>query len=351
LENFVKLARTFGFLIGQRVSSCHAFVGVKNGGMKKKTKPSPQGNDSLSRRSLFKGATAGIIGSGLAGCSGKFAISGNVGGSKSGEKRGVRKGRINQSVVSWCFKDHWSVHETCEQAVKLGCKSVELIETEHWPELKKHDLTCAIATIPVEGPPFIKGFNNPKYHDMLLEVTKKTIDDSADFGCPNVIAFTGYAEKFSLEEGAQNCVDGFKKVAGYAEKKGVTICLEMLNSRDDSDPNKGHPGYQGDHIDYCMDILNAVGSPRVKLLFDIYHVQIMDGDIIRRIRECGDMIGHVHTAGNPGRGELDDDQEINYPPIMEALLEIKYKGFVGQEFIPTRDPELGLAEAVELCDI
>ena len=326
-------------------------MGVKNGGMKKKTNSSTRGNEPLSRRSLFNGATAGIIGGGLAGCTGKFAINGSVGGSKTGEKRGVRKGRINQSVVSWCFADHWSVTETCEQAVKLGCKSVELIATEHWPELKKHDLTCAIATLPVEGPPFVKGFNNPKYHDMLLEVTKKTIDDAADFGCPNVIAFTGYAEKFSPEEGAENCVEGFKKLAGYAEKKGVTVCLEMLNSRDDSDPNKGHPGYQGDHIDYCMDILNAVGSPRVKLLFDVYHVQIMDGDVIRRIRECGDMIGHVHTAGNPGRGELDDEQEINYPPIMKALLEIKYKGFVGQEFIPTRDPELGLAEAVELCDV
>ena len=324
---------------------------MKNGGMKKTASPSSSTNDSISRRSLFKGATAGLLAGGLGGCSGKVSVSGILGEPSPGARRGVRKGRINQSVVSWCFADHWSVHETCEQAVKLGCTSVELIATEHWPELKKHGLTCAIATLPVDGPPFIKGYNNPEYHDMLLEVTKKTIDDSADFGCPNVIAFTGYAEKFSPEEGAKNCVEGFKKVAGYAEKKGVTVCLEMLNTRDDSDPNKGHPGYQGDHIDYCMDILNAVGSPRVKLLFDVYHVQIMDGDVIRRIRQCGDMIGHVHTAGNPGRGELDDTQEINYPPIMEALLEIKYKGFVGQEFIPTRDPELGLAEAVELCDV
>ena len=202
----------------------------------------------------------------------------------------------------------------------------------------------------MEGPPFVKGFNNPKYHDMLLEVTKKTIDDAADFGCPNASLYRLRGEVFS-EEGAENCVEGFKKLAGYAEKKGVTVCLEMLNSRDDSDPNKGHPGYQGDHIDYCMDILNAVGSSRVKLLFDVYHVQIMDGDVIRRIRECGDMIGHVHTAGHPGRGELDDDQEINYPPIMKALLEIKYKGsWVRNSFRPAI-PSLGLAEAVELCDV
>ena len=124
--------------------------------MKKKTTSITQGNESFSRRSLFKGATAGIIGGSLAGCTGKFAITGKVGGSKSGEKRGVRKGRINQSVVSWCFADHWSVTETCEQAVKLGCKSVELIATEHWPELKKHDLTRAMPPFPWRVRPFVK---------------------------------------------------------------------------------------------------------------------------------------------------------------------------------------------------
>jgi len=239
----------------------------------------------------------------------------------------------------------------CKAANKLGCKSIELIDPEEWPILKKHGLTCAISPIPVEGPPFIKGFNNPKYHDMVIEATRKAIDVSAEFGCPNVISFTGYAEDVSLEDGAKNCVEGYKKIIGHAEKKGVNVCLEMLNTRDDSDPNKGHPGYQGDHVDYCMDIIKKVGSPRMKLLFDIYHVQIMDGDVIRRVHECGDHIGHIHTAGNPGRGELDKNQEIYYPPIMEALLEIKYKGFVGQEFIPTRDPFKGLSQAVSLCDV
>jgi hydroxypyruvate isomerase len=299
---------------------------------------------SSTRRNLFKGMATGLVAGSVAGP----AI---LSGAKKPKKAGVRKGRINQSVVSWCFAKHWSVEETCKHAKNLGCKSVELIDSKHWPVLKKHGLTCAISGIPVDGPPFIKGYNNPEYHGWLIKATKQAIDESADFGCPNVIAFTGYAEDFSREQGAKNCIEGFKKVAGYAEKKGVTICLEMLNSRDDTDPNKGHPGYQGDHTDYCMEILNAVGSPRVKLLFDIYHVQIMDGDVIRRIGECGDMIGHVHTAGNPGRGELDDKQEINYPPIMKALLDIKYKAFVGQEFIPTRDPVKGLTEAVELCDV
>ena len=125
----------------------------------------------------------------------------------------------------------------------------------------------------------------------------------------------------------------------------MTLCLEHLNTRDAAEM-KGHPGYQGDDIDYCADIVRAVGSPRMKLLFDIYHVQIMHGDVIRRIEQCKDVIGHIHTAGNPGRGELDDNQEINYPPIMRKLLEIGYTGYVGQEFIPTRDPLEGLRQAV-----
>ena len=264
---------------------------------------------------------------------------------------GVKKGRINQSVVSWCFANHWSTEEMCGAAKKLGCKSIELIDPKEWPTLKKHGLTCAITPIDMGGPPFVQGWNNPKYHQKVGDATRKAIDAASEFGSPNVIAFNGYAKDVSLEDGVTNCVKGLKGIAGYAEKKKVTLCLEMLNTRDDSDPNKGHPGYQGDHIDYCMEILKKVGSPNVKLLFDIYHVQIMDGDVIRRIGECGEYIAHVHTAGNPGRGELDDKQEINYPPIMKALLDIGYKGFVGQEFIPTRDPLKGLTEAVELCDV
>ena len=139
--------------------------------------------------------------------------------------------------------------------------------------------------------------------------------------------------------------------ACHAEKKGVNICLEHLNTRDDTHPMKGHPGYQGDKVDYVANIIRAVGSPNMKMLFDIYHVQIMDGDVIRRIEENKDIIGHVHTAGNPGRKELDDTQEINYPPIMRKLLDIGYKGFVGQEFIPVGDPMQGLINAVELCDV
>ena len=304
----------------------------------------------FARRGLLKGATLGLLSGGLATVGSANAATRNVRKPRT-KSSGATKGRINQSVVSWCFADYWNTEKMCAVAKKLGCKSIELIDPKHWPTLKKHGLTCAISPIPVDGPPFIKGFNNPKYHQMVIEATRKAIDSAADFGCPNVISFTGYAEDVSLEDGAKNCVAGYKEIIGHAEKKGVNLCLEMLNTRDDSDPDKGHPGYQGDHVDYCMDIIKKVGSQRMKLLFDVYHVQIMDGDVIRRVRECGEYIGHVHTAGNPGRGELDEKQEINYPPIMKALLEIKYKGFVGQEFIPTRDPLKGLTEAVQLCDV
>ena len=177
---------------------------------------------------------------------------------------------------------------------------------------------------------------------------------------PRPQGFTGYAATnpddprspvISPEQGAKNCVEGFKKIVGHAESRNVTICLELLNTRDNTHPMKGHPGYQGNHMDYCIDIIKRVDSPRLKLLFDIYHVQIMDGDIIRHLREQRDYIGHIHTAGNPGRAELDNKQEINYPPIMEALLEIGYTGYVAQEFIPTRDPYQGLHEAIALCDV
>lgn len=276
----------------------------------------------------------------------------------------VSRGRINQSVAQWCFElfgEKWSLDQTCQMARQLGCKSVELVGPETFPTLKKHLLTCAIAQINMNPePPFLRGFNNPDNWPRLMKTTEEAIEAAAAFGAPNVICFTGYAAKdpsnpdspkIDPETGAKNCVDGLKKAAQIAEKKKVTLCLEMLNSRVASHPMKGHPGYQGDHTDYCIDIIKRVGSPRLKLLFDVYHVQIMDGDVITRLREFKDYIGHVHTAGNPGRGELDDKQEINYPAIMRTLLEIGYTGFVGQEFIPTRDPRQGLREAVALCDV
>jgi sugar phosphate isomerase/epimerase len=273
------------------------------------------------------------------------------------------QGNIKHSVVFWCFNiagEKWDIDKTCSVAKSLGCKSVEICGPAEWPTLKKYGLTCAIAANGMPGAPFMKGLNNPKYHDEVIATTTKMINDCQAAGVPAVIAFTGYkwrdaedpkSGEISLDEGAANCVTALKKLALIAEQKKVTICVEHLNTRDDSHPMKGHPGYQGDNIDYVADIVRKVGSPRVKLLFDIYHVQIMNGDVIRRIEACKDVIGHIHTAGNPGRGELDDKQEINYPPIMRKLVEIGYSGYVGHEFIPIRDPLTGLREAVQLCDV
>jgi hydroxypyruvate isomerase len=256
------------------------------------------------------------------------------------------RGRIKQSIVHWCFQKHWDVAETCRVARKLGCRSVELVDPQHWPLLKEHGLACAIAG----SHGFVQGMNNPKYHAQCIEKLRERIDLAAEHGVPSVITFTGFREDISDEDGQKNCVEGFKKIIGHAEKKKVTLCLEMLNSRVDFEM-KGHPGYQGDHTEYCIEIIRRVGSPRLKLLFDIYHVQIMDGDVIQRLRQYHDLIGHYHTAGNPGRGELDDTQEINYRPILEAIAATGYTGYVGQEFIPTRDPLAGLREAVALCDV
>ncbi|MFO1000798.1 MAG: TIM barrel protein [Planctomycetaceae bacterium] len=273
------------------------------------------------------------------------------------------KGNIRHSVVFWCFNiagDMWDIEKTCEIAKSLGCESVEICGPAEFPTIKKHGMTCALAANGMPGAPFMKGLNNLAYHEQVIDVTTKMIDECAKYGMPSVIAFTGYkwrdaedpsSGEISLEEGADNCVTGLKKLAVHAEKMGVTICLEHLNTRDGSHPMKGHPGYQGDDIDYVANIVRRVGSPRVKLLFDIYHVQLMNGDVIRRLEENIDVIGHIHTAGNPGRCELDENQEINFPPILRKLVELGYKGFVGHEFIPTRDPYAGLKQAIEVCDV
>jgi hydroxypyruvate isomerase len=229
-----------------------------------------------------------------------------------------------------------------------------------WPTLRKHGLSCALAHNGMPDPVFRRGLNNPNYHEEVITRTKDAIDQAADFAIPNVIAFTGYkwrnaedptSDEISLADGAASCVKALSELGSYARQRNVTLCLEHLNTRETSDPMKGHPGYQGDNIDYCADIVKQVNSDHVKLLFDIYHVQIMNGDLIRRLQQYRDLIGHVHTAGNPGRGELDDHQDINYPAIMRTLVNIGYEGYVGQEFIPTREPILGLVQAVSLCDV
>jgi sugar phosphate isomerase/epimerase len=276
------------------------------------------------------------------------------------------RGNIRHSIVSWPFQvfgEQWDLDTLCRTARELGAESVELVDPEGWPTLAKYGLKCAIAPNGMPGEPFVKGLNNPAWHDEVISRTATVIEAAAKspVPVPAVIAFTGFACRdpenpaagsIPPDEGARNTVDGLRKLAALAAPHGIEIHVEHLNTRICGDPSRGHPGYQGDHIDYCADIIRATGAPNVKLLFDVYHIQVMDGDLVRRIREFGPgLIGHVHTAGVPGRCELDDRQEIHYPAVMRALVESGYRGCVGHEFIPTRQPREGLAEAIAVCDV
>jgi hydroxypyruvate isomerase len=275
----------------------------------------------------------------------------------------VKNGRIQQSLAYWCLNAtqwQWNIDRICEIAVHLGCPGVELPPPELWPVVAKYGLRIPLVLNGMPDPVFARGLNNPRNHEEIFARTKGIIDQCADFSIPNVIAFTGYkwldpfdpaSGEISKQEGAENTIAGIRELAAYAAPRNVTIVLEQLNTRDDSHPMKGHPGYQGDDIDYCAEIIRRVDSPHAKLLFDVYHVAIMNGDVIRRLRQYARLLGHIHVAGVPGRGELDGHQEIQYPGVMRALLEIGYRGYVGQEFIPTRNPDDGLAEAVALCDV
>jgi len=297
--------------------------------------------EGISRRTVFGAAAVGLA-----------AAAALPRRTAQADDTAADKGNIKQSIARWCFAPYWSIEENAAIAAKLGCASVELVPPKDFPVLKEHGLRCAIATLDLHpDPPFVKGMNNPRYHPRVLKATRDAIDACASYGFSNVISFTGMREDIPNDVGADNCVKGYKQIIGYAERMGVTLCLEMLNTRDATHPMKGHPGYQGDHTEYCIDIIRRVGSPNLKFLMDIYHVQIMDGDVIRRIHQYKDLIAHVHTAGNPGRGELNDDQEICYRAVMRALVDIGYDGYVGHEFIPTQDPLAGLREAVAVCDV
>jgi hydroxypyruvate isomerase len=257
----------------------------------------------------------------------------------------AKNGRIKQSVIPWCFNP-MPVPELARHAASLGIQSVELCDPQFWPQLKELGLTCAIAG----SHGFAKGFAHREEHEECLTILRKRIGECAEAGVERVISFSGFRRGLSDDEGIAHMIDGLKKIAPLAEEKKVTVCVEMLNSRVDIQM-KGHPDYFCDDIERTVAICKAVGSERVKVLFDIYHVQIMHGDIITRIKQYAPFIAHVHTAGVPGRAEIDETQELNYAPLMHALLEIKYTGFVGQEFIPRRDKVVSLAQAVRICDV
>lgn len=263
------------------------------------------------------------------------------------------EGKIKPALPTWpmglLHPEKWSLDKLCQVAKQLGVEAIEVVNPEDLPTLKKYGLVSALTV----SHWFTKGFNHKVYWEECTAAYKKAIDANAEFGFPTVISFWGFDDstadgggKISLEEGKKNMIEGYKQVVGYAEKKGVTLTLEPLNSRDPEDW-KGHPGYQGADMDDCMEVIKAVGSPNLKLLFDMYHIQIMNGDLIRRIRDNAEYIGYVQAAGVPGRYELDDSQEINFPAVLRALADNGYRGYVGMEFIPTKaDPMDSLVEAV-----
>lgn len=261
---------------------------------------------------------------------------------------GAGGGHIRQSVMGWCFKP-MSPTTLAKHAKQIGLEAIEGIPSEHYDAVKKIGLQISL----VGSHGFATGPLDPANHAEVEAKLREGIDLAVKYGAPNVITFTGM-EKAGISDDAarKNCLACWKRVLPYAEQQGVGLVLEHLNSRDDSHPMKGHPGYWGDDLHLCVDLVRAMDSPQFKVLFDIYHVQIMHGDIIRNLRRYQDFVGHYHTAGNPGRGELDDTQEINYSAVMRAILETGYQGYVAQEFIPTsEDPVASLRQAFQVCNI
>ncbi len=260
----------------------------------------------------------------------------------------IEHGRIRHSVMGWCFNPlpNPDLITACH---RMGMTAVEGIDASHYPQLRELGMKPSL----VGSHGFKEGPANRAYHARCLKELREGIDRAVEFGAPGVITFTGMRER-DLSDAVmeQNCLDCWKEVVGYAEQKGINLCLEHLNSRDSSHPMKGHPGYFGDDVNRCVRLIERIGSPRFRLLFDIYHVQIMHGDVIRHLRTHRDVIGHIHTAGVPGRGELDETQELNYPAIMRAILDLGYTGYVAHEFIPTWPDKLAaLRHGVRVCDV
>ncbi|MEO7456404.1 MAG: TIM barrel protein [Gemmatimonadaceae bacterium] len=250
-------------------------------------------------------------------------------------------GRLKHSISRWCY-GRIPLDDLCEAAKAIGYRSVELLDEKDWGTPKRHGLECAMAngfgTIPV-------GFNRPDNHDKLVADATRMIPLAAAAGVPNIVCFSGNRAGLSDGEGVTNCVAGLRRIASLAEQHGVTLCLELLNSRVD------HKDYQADHTAWGVEVVKGVGSSRVKLLYDIYHMQIMEGDVVRTIRDNFAHIAHFHTGGVPGRNEIDDTQELNYRRVMQAIADLGFTGFVAQEFVPRRDALTSMRQAFEICDV
>lgn len=253
----------------------------------------------------------------------------------------VRAGRLKQSVSRWCYGKS-TLDELCEAAKGIGLVAIDLLDEKDWLVPKQHGLVCAMAngfgTIP-------KGFNRPNQHDQLVADAEKMIPAAAAAGVPNIVCFSGNRGGMGDAEGVGNCIVGLKRLAPLAEKHGVTLCLELLNSKVD------HRDYQADSTAFGAAVVKGVGSPRVKLLFDIYHMQIMEGNVIDTIKANLPYIGHFHTGGVPGRNEIDETQELNYHRVAQVIADAGYAGYLAHEFVPRRDPLTSLRQAAEICTV
>jgi len=295
----------------------------------------PTKNHSVTRRELL------TIAAGIAGAS--SALAGLPRNVKGQSERVVKKGRIKQSICKGCLGQFkLNRDEEASIAAKMGLLGLDLVGRGDWDAVKKHGL---VATMVPGAGSIKKGLNDKSMHPEFLEDFKNNIKAAAEYKWPNVICMAGDRKGISDEEGMDNCHTILKEAVKIAEDSGVTICMELLNSK------VNHPGYMCDKSAWGFELCRRVNSPRFKMLYDIYHMQIMEGDLIATIRKNIGMIGHFHTAGVPGRHELDENQEIYYPAVMRAIVESGYQGYVAHEYTPERDPMKSLVQAVQTCDV
>jgi hydroxypyruvate isomerase len=254
----------------------------------------------------------------------------------------ARKRRIRQSVSRWCYRD-LSVDELSEYAFKIGLKGVDLLQPEEYEIPRRYGLVCTMGY--AGGGEIVSALNDTRNHASIEQAFRGNIPRAAKAGVPNVITFAGNRRGMSDDEGARNTIAGLNRVKKIAEDNGVVICLELLNSKID------HPDYMSDHTAWGVRVIKEVDSPYVKLLYDIYHMQIMEGDLIRTIKQNIQSIGHFHTGGVPGRHELDHHQEVQWDAVMSAIADSGFRGYVAHEFVPSGDPRTSLRAAADLCDV
>ena len=260
-------------------------------------------------------------------------------------------GKVKHSACKWCYKEI-PLEDFCLAAKEIGLESVELLDPKDFATVKKHGLHCAMVSFPtIEGPggvkigPIPKGWNRIEHHDLLVQAYEPLLKESAEAGFKQVICFSGNRDGMSDEQGLENCAKGLQRLLPLCEKLGVTLVMELLNSK------VNHKDYMCDHSAWGVELCKRLGSEHFKLLYDIYHMQIMEGDIIRSIQSNHKYFGHYHTGGNPGRHEIDHTQEIYYPPIAKAIAESGFDGYVAHEFLPTGDTLESLSQAVKICTV